>query len=165
MAGEAFEKIVIDLMGPSTKTNRENTYIIIGIDYSTKNIIVDAIKEKTAAKISEFIFKLIIFEHGCPNSILTDNGREFKNAIVENLCNKMNIHKKYKSPYRPQTNGLVERTNQTLLAILAKNVIDEKQNLDVYIQIIRFNYNIRHQKILIAARLNNIRKTSYTSTQ
>lgn len=63
----------------------------------------------------------------------------------------MNINKKFSSPYRPQTNGLVERTNKTLIDILAKNVYTEKTKWDDYIDLIRFNYNNWFQENLQAS--------------
>lgn len=53
--------------------------------------------------------------------------------------------KKFSSPYSPQTYGLVERTNRTLLGILANNCSENINNWDEYIEAIQFNYNIRYQ--------------------
>lgn len=145
LIGEAMERIGIDTVGPFIETERGNKFILIGIDYLTKYIFMKAVKNKSAVEVATFIYEKIILEHGCPSVILTDNGKEYNNEMVENLCNKMNIKKKYSSPYRPQTNGLIERTNKTIIGILSKNVYDEKRRWDDYIELIRFNYNIRHQ--------------------
>jgi IS30 family transposase len=115
LAGEAFEKIGIDLVGPLEKTESGNSYIVVAVDYLTKYVMMEAIPGKCATTIGKFIFEKIILEHGFPNMILSDNGREFKNTLITDLCNIMHINKKFSSPYRPQTNGLVERTNQTLM--------------------------------------------------
>lgn len=56
--------------------------------------------------------------------------------------------KKFSSPYRLQTNGLVERTNQSLIAILAKNAHQNQEKWDPYLDIICFNYNIKFQESL-----------------
>lgn len=57
-----------------------------------------AISCKTASEIAEFILEETILHHGCPNSILTDNGKEFKNELLQTLCDKMSITKKFSSP-------------------------------------------------------------------
>lgn len=80
--------------------------------------------------MAKFIYFKIILEHGCPSGILSDNGKEFKNAIIDNLCTLMSINKKFSSPYKPSTNGLIERTNKTLIAILSKIAYREKENLN-----------------------------------
>ena len=80
---------------------------------------------------------------GC---ILSDNGKEFNNKLVMTLCEKLRIDKKFSSPYRPQTNGLVERTNQTLIAIISKYVFKYECDWDDCLSTIRFQYNIRPQE-------------------
>ncbi|MGL5708461.1 MAG: reverse transcriptase domain-containing protein [Aeromonas sp.] len=146
LIGEAFERVGIDLMGPFKTTKRGNKFIVVGIDYLTKFIEIDAIKEKNATNIVDFIYSKIILNHGCPNNILTDNGKEFNNSMVKLLCEKLKVNKKYSSPYRPQTNGLVERTNRTLIAIISKYMNEENVEWDECLEVIRFHYNIRPQE-------------------
>ena len=148
LIGEAFERIGIDLMGPFKETKNGNKFIIVGIDYLTKFIEIAALKEKNAENIVEFIYTKIILNHGCPNTILSDNGREFNNTMVRLLCEKLRVNKKYSSPYRPQTNGLVERTNRTLIAIISKYVEENGVEWDECLNTIRFHYNIRPQESL-----------------
>lgn len=145
LVGDAMERIAIDVVGPFVTTKSGNKFIVVAIDYLTKYLFAKAIPSKSANEIANFIFKHIILEHGCPAILLSDNGKEFKNDLIEHLCRELSINKKYSSPYRPQTNGLIERTNRTILAILAKNAYMEKLNWDKFIDIIRFNYNIRYQ--------------------
>lgn len=146
LIGESMERVGIDVIGPLIESEEGNKYIVIAIDYLTKFIFLHALKEKSATEIALFVFEDIILEHGCPNILLSDNGREFKNEIIESLCKLMSIDKKYSSPYRPQTNGLVERTNRTLLGILSKTVHKYPKRWDTYLRIIKFNYNIRYQE-------------------
>lgn len=114
----------------------------------TKYIFSQAVKDKSAETVASFIYEKIVLEHGCPAVLLSDNGKEYKNKVVEEICRKLMINKKYSTPYRPQTNGLAERTNRTILAILAKNAYKDKDNWDNYVELVRFNYNIRYQENL-----------------
>lgn len=124
----------------------QNKFIVIAIDYLTKIVELDALKEKSAVNVGNFIYEKIILNHGCPNVILSDNGKEFDNILIKTLCARLSINKKFSSPYRPQTNGLVERTNQTLIGIIAKYVHKEGCEWDDCLPVIRFQYNIRPQE-------------------
>lgn len=148
LVGEIFDRIGIDLIGPLPMTDNGNLYIVVAVEYLSKYVFLKAIKTKTAAEIAMFIFEEIILTHGCPNIILSDNGKEFKNELVEKLCKITEINKKYSSPYRPQTNGLVERTNKTLIAILSKITYKMPERWDEMLKIVAFNYNIRYQESL-----------------
>ena len=62
-----------------------------------------------------------------PKSILTDNGLEF--AEVTRLCDELGIKHLRSAPYHPQTNGAVERMNQTLKQRLFE--FDEENSWDI----------------------------------
>lgn len=88
LVGDAFEKIGIDLIGPHTETKEGNKNIIVAIDNLTKYTIIHAKKLKTAHKIAKFLFNKLIIIHGCPDTILLDNGHEFKNAKYKSYAMK-----------------------------------------------------------------------------
>ena len=53
--------------------------------------------------------------HGIPKSIITDNGKEFKNTVIKDLMtlHKINIH--FVTPHHPESNSPVERLHSTLI--------------------------------------------------
>lgn len=57
---------------------------------------------------------------GFVKSIITDQGKEFNNSLLSSLFSLTNTQHKVSSAYHPQTNGLVERFNQTLINCLQK---------------------------------------------
>ncbi len=115
-----FQRIRIDIVGPLTITRRGNHYIIMAIDYFTKWLIAKALKEAMAKAVSKFIYQKIICEHGYPKVLQSDRGTHFVNRVIEDLTEKFRIKYRLSSPYHLQTNGLVERFNQTLCEKLAK---------------------------------------------
>ncbi len=115
-----FQRIGIDIVGPLTITRRGNRYIVTAMDYFTKWPIAKALKETTAKAVSKFIYQKIICEHGCPEVLQSDRGTHFVNRVIEDLTGKFRIKHRLSSPYHSQTNGLVERFNQTLCEKLAK---------------------------------------------
>ena len=78
------------------------------------------IKKATAKTVSKFIYKKIICEHGCLQVLQSDRGTHFVNRVIQELSEKFRIKHRLSTPYYPQTNGLVERFNQTLCEKLAK---------------------------------------------
>ena len=56
---------------------------------------------------------------GMPIVIHSDQGREFENKIMQELCILCGSHKTRTIPYHPESDGMVERFNRTLLMILA----------------------------------------------
>ena len=70
---------------------------------------------KEAKHVAEFLYKMIL-RHGCPLEIVSDQGREFCNQLVDLLEELTGFKHKITSAYHPQSNGLDERFNQMLKA-------------------------------------------------
>jgi len=117
---QPFHHLGIDLVGPLPLTKQGNRYLVVATEYVTKWPEVKAIPAKTAIEVTTFLYKDIICRHGCPRELLSDQGKEFCNEVINELCAKFRIRHALSSPYHPQTNGLVEHFNQTLCHTLAK---------------------------------------------
>lgn len=50
-----------------------------------------------------------------PNQLLSDNGAEFTGKKFEDYLKSMNLKHLKGQPYKPSTQGMVERLNRTLL--------------------------------------------------
>ena len=67
---------------------------------------------------------------GVPREILTDQGSNFTSQLLAELYRLLHIHAIRTSPYHPQTDGMVERFNQTLKAVLRKTIDEEGKDWD-----------------------------------
>ena len=47
--------------------------------------------------------------------VRSDNGSEFKNTKIDELCDEFGIRHQFSAKYTPQSNGLVERKNRILI--------------------------------------------------
>jgi transposase InsO family protein len=56
--------------------------------------------------------------------ISSDNGKEFVNTNIEEHCDEVGIKHEASATYTPQQNGVVERKNRTLIA-LVRTMLDE----------------------------------------
>ena len=52
-----------------------------------------------------------------PRAIRTDNGGEFKNSVWTAYCESKGIIHQTTAAYSPESNGVIERYNQTLASI------------------------------------------------
>lgn len=59
---------------------------------------------------------------GIPQEILTDQGANFTPHLLTELYRMLRVHPIRTTPYHPQTDGLVERFNQTLKHMLRKSM-------------------------------------------
>ena len=75
---QSFHCIGIDLVGPLQVSASNNKYIIVAMDYLTKWPEVLAVPDKTAQRVGDFFMEHIIARHGCPHTVLSDNGSEFQ---------------------------------------------------------------------------------------
>lgn len=67
-------------------------------------------------KEAGFVYKgvlQILLQFGPPKILHSDNGGEFVNSLIDLLCDRFHIKIVHGGPYRPQTQGRVERFNQT----------------------------------------------------
>ena len=83
-------------------------------------------KDKRAITIVKCLYDNYFRHYGFPQCLLSDQGTEFCNAILNKMCIYMNIKKLRTSPYHPQTYGAVECVHQTLEQMIAK--LDNKQH-------------------------------------
>lgn len=75
-----WDLIGIDLTGPLPKTVNGFQYILTATDFFSKWVEAFPLKSKSAAEVARCICS-IIYRHGCPKRILSDQGREFVNDV------------------------------------------------------------------------------------
>lgn len=78
--------------------------------------------------------------------VITDQGREFINKVNKKLFQKFKTEHRITTAYHPQTNGLVERFNQTLQRSLVKLANEDQDNWDEYLDGVLFAYRTSHHK-------------------
>ena len=80
--------------------------------------------------------------HVAPRVFLSDRGSNFLSSLVTEVCHLLNTKKVNTTAYYPQTDGLVERFNNTLVEAISAYVSTNQDNWDLYIPAILFAYRV-----------------------
>lgn len=127
-------------MGGLHKTNNGNEYIIVVGDYFSKWKEAYAVSDHTALTVADKLATEFITHYGVPNQIRTDQGRKFESELFSELCRLLGIEKTRTTPYRPQSDGLVERFNRTIVAMLSAFVNENKDDWDAHLPYLMMAY-------------------------
>ncbi|XP_050941581.1 uncharacterized protein LOC103501632 [Cucumis melo] len=97
------------------------------LQYQLKRMAVP-LREAKKENIVNFVQTHIIYRYGIPHRIVTDNGRQFANTLMDKLCEKFNFKQYKSSMYNATANGLAEAFNKTLCSLLKKAVSKTKRD-------------------------------------
>ena len=136
----SFKQFGINLVGPLQKTKPdEYRYVIVLTDYLTKWPEAEANKKKEASTMAKFITK-VVCQYSDAKVIIADQGREFCNAVNDDICRRLGIDHRRTTAHHPQSNGQTECYNQTLCNSLVKYLNDEQDKWDDYIDPVLLAY-------------------------
>ena len=68
-----------------------------------------------ASSIARVVENKLITRFGVVNTIHTDQSRNFQSGLIRDVCQPLGEKKTWTTPYHPESNGLVERFNRTLI--------------------------------------------------
>ena len=88
----------------------------------------------------QLLVEHVITQHGVREQLLSDQGSNFLSELVLNICKLLDIKKINTSGYHPQTNGLVEKFNSTLIGMLSKSVAKHGRDWDTHLPYLLFAY-------------------------
>ena len=106
--------------------------VLAVVDHCSKWLSVMPLRNKRASTVAA------AFEHhilprllAVPRKLLTDNGAEFSSQVFDEVLNKYGIEHIHSTPYKPSSNGAIERLNRTLIQLLRSTEGDNSwlQNL------------------------------------
>lgn len=123
------------------KSHSANRFVVVCVDHLTRYAETAAIPTATALHVSQFLLRSVILRHGPPRVVISDRGRQFTADVVEETLRLSTCQFRHATPYHPQTNGLVERTNRTLTNMLSIYVDAKHKNWDEVLPYITYAYN------------------------
>ena len=106
-----WKEISIDLLDVSS-----GEHLLVVVDYYSRWIEAILLRKTDAHHVVKSI-EAIFRTHGLPECVRSDNGPPFASEQFETFLEYLGIQHKKGVPYWPQSNGEVERCNETLLKI------------------------------------------------
>jgi transposase InsO family protein len=85
-------------------------------------------KDKKAHTVAKCLVHKVITKYGAPQNVLTDRGTNFLSTFIKEICILFKIKQMRTTAYHPQTDGLVERFNRTLIDVLTYYLVDEPEH-------------------------------------
>ncbi len=108
-----FEVMAMDVMGPFNQRADRNRYVIVVVDLFTRFGWAKAMPNQTGKAIAEFLIS-DVFKFGTPKMMLSDQGKNLNDGVVDELHKMLGVKKLRSSPYFPSGNGAAERLCGTL---------------------------------------------------
>lgn len=153
---------------------RKKMYLFGVIDDCTRLCYVELVQKQTAAQVSKACARGLRWfkDHGIRvEEVMTDNGVEFtsytsqkakETHFFETAISMFDVKHRYTKPYRPQTNGKIERfwktINEECIAQIRKGLTEEELSKEIKAFMYRYNYQRRHSAIEYAAPIDKLKK-------
>ena len=117
----------IYIIGPLPTAPAQRKLLLVSTDYFSKWIETEAFASIKDKDVTQFIWKNIVCQFSIPRSIVSDNRPQFDSRVYRNFYQELKIKNLYSTPRYPQSNGLVEASNKTLLTTLKKRLDSTKE--------------------------------------
>uniref|UniRef100_A0A1I7TMG4 RNA-directed DNA polymerase n=2 Tax=Caenorhabditis tropicalis TaxID=1561998 RepID=A0A1I7TMG4_9PELO len=131
-----FEKVGVDLTGPFIQSTRGNKYVINAICWFSKYVIAVPLPDAKTESIVKALLEEVVFKHGTPSQIVSDNATSFTSAAFKSFCQQLNVGHHLAIPHHSRGNGATERTFRTF-----KYVNDTHTDWDTILPGVVFAYN------------------------
>ena len=117
--GYPLQMVATDILGPFPESKTGNKYILVVADYFTRWTEAYPIPNQEATTIARKLTDEFFFRFSIPEQLHSDQGRQFESEVIAEICRLLEVAKTRTTPYHPQSDGLVERFNRTLLSMLS----------------------------------------------
>jgi transposase InsO family protein len=96
----------------------------VAVEYFSKWVEVKPLLSITSAKIKKFFWQNIVCRFGVPYEVTVDNGKQFDSTDFREFCSYLGTKLCFASVYHPQSNGVVEQTNNIIFAGIKRNITE-----------------------------------------
>ena len=115
--------------------------VMVMQDHFSKYVVAYVVKDQMARTAAETLRNGYFGLFGAPAYLVSDQGKAFTGHLILNLCELYGVQKLRTSPYHAQTNGQVERMNQTIIRMIGKLELDKKARWSEHLPEMLVAYN------------------------
>jgi transposase InsO family protein len=148
-SSNALSRTQIDLIDIQTFPDGDYKWILTVQDHFTKFVNLRALKQKRAVEVANALYEIFL-TFGAPCILQSDNGKEFRASVVENLKSFWpELKIVHGRPRHPESQGSVERANgevKRLLSIWIRTT--GRKDWTTGIKVVQFQYNRAYNKNL-----------------
>ena len=121
--------------------------VLVLQDHFSKYIVAYVVKDQTACTATETLRIGYFGLFSAPAYLVIDQGKAFTAHVITHLCELYGVQKLRTSPYHAQTNGQVERMNQTIIRMIGKLEEDKKACWSEHLPELLMAYNATHSTV------------------
>ena len=111
---EPFSRVIVDCVGPLSRTRRGNQYLLMVMGTATRFPEAIPLRNIKAPNIVKGLIKFFTGLEGLPKSIQSDQGSNFLSGVFQQVMYELGIKQYTSSAYHPQSQGALKRFHQTL---------------------------------------------------
>ena len=138
ISSKPWELVAVDIL-KVPRSAEGNQYLLVVQDYFSKWPFARALPDQTAEKIVQILRDDVFTLVEPPLCIHSDQEQNFESRILGDLCKAFGVKKSHTTPYHLMGDGLVERMNRSLLALL-RTYVERENEWEKHLQLILFIY-------------------------
>ena len=122
--------------------------VLVLQDHFSKYVVAYVVKDQTACTAAETLRNGYFGLFGALAYLVSDQGKAFTGHVITHLCELYRVQKLRTSPYHAQTNGQVERMNQTIICMIGKLEEDRKACWSEHLPELLLAYNATRSAVM-----------------
>ncbi len=84
----------------------------------SRYVVLALLKDESARSFAHALIAHLFCSYSTPRVLLSDNGAEFCNQVLAEICNQFGLKHCFTDLYHPASNGFVEHANRKKLSVL-----------------------------------------------
>ena len=125
-----WSRVHMDLVGPLPESKKGHKYILTVIDSFSRFALTVPLPDKKMITVARAMVNEIFAVLGCPDILYSDCGLEFTGKDFREAVKSLGISQKFTTSFNPQSNGVAERFNRSLVEILRCLVFEQPLSWD-----------------------------------